>query len=84
MKLFGKTFDENDLFVFFLTASVIAAGQKNGEPEIEKVLMATTKAVMAANSMTEEHRQRILDLADAMAELPWPEGIPNSTATAPV
>ncbi len=74
MKLFGKIFDENDLFIAFFNASHFPfTKEDDDELAILDAIKTMAKAVYALNLMPEKIRQRILDIANSMADMPSPE-----------
>lgn len=74
MELFGKNFDENDLFIAFFNASNLPfTKEEDDELAVLDTIKTMARAVYALDLMPEKIRQRILDIAKSMADMPPPE-----------
>ena len=71
MKLFGKNFDENDLFIAFLCASTVAAGgKKEGNLEASDAITEMIKIAALSTLISEKERRKSLELAKVLANMP--------------
>ena len=71
MKLYGKNFDENDLFIAFFNASNLPFTKEEGDEQaVLDAIKTMARAVYALDLMPEKIRQRILDIAKSMADMP--------------
>lgn len=74
MELFGKNFDENDLFIALFNASNLPfTKEEDDELAVLGTIKTMARAAYALNLMPEKIRQRILDIAKSMADMPPPE-----------